>query len=62
MKVGDRIVVTALWSSFHTMKGAIVSMSPHLMVLIDHDMRPIRMGEREVALEESSSVSLTGAE
>jgi hypothetical protein len=48
---GDRIVVTAQWSSFYRMRGIVVAVTPHLMVLIDDDAYPIRMGEREVTRE-----------
>ena len=61
MKVGARVVVTARWSSFHTMKGRVTSTTPHLMILIDHDVHPIRVGDREVALVEEP-LTLTGAE
>lgn len=50
MKVGDRIVVTAMWSCFHTMKGRVVQLEPHLMIIIDHDKYPIRVGVHEVAV------------
>ena len=61
MRVGDRVVVTAMWSSFHTMKGRVVATAPHLMILIDHDVHPIRVGEREVAII-SDQLNPTGAE
>ncbi len=48
---GDRVVVTAQWSSFVGMRGLVVAVTPHLMVLIDGDAYPIRMGEREVTRE-----------
>lgn len=46
---GDRIVVTAQWSSFYGMRGEVVSVTPHTMVIIDGDTYPIRVGDREIA-------------
>lgn len=57
MKVGDRVVVVAMWSSFHTMKGRVTALTPHLMIIIDHDLHPIRVGEREIALLEPAPVT-----
>lgn len=62
MKVGDPIVFTAQWSSFYGFRGRVVATSPHLMVLLDGDRSSIRVSEREVALDEPSTVNLTGAE
>lgn len=49
MRPGARIIVTAQWSSFYGMKGTVNATSPHLMITIDGDTYPIRMGAREVA-------------
>lgn len=57
VKVGDRVVVTAMWSTFHTMKGRITQLEPHLMIIIDHDKYPIRVGAQEIALVESEAVT-----
>lgn len=62
MRVGERVRFVAAWSSFYGMTGAIVQMQPHIMILIDRDKHPIRVGEREIAVDEPSSQSLTGAE
>jgi len=51
VRVGDRVVVTAQWSSFAGMRGVVTATSPHLMILIDRDKYPIRVGVKEVAPE-----------
>lgn len=53
MRKGDRVEVTAQWSSFYRMRGRVTATVPHLMVLIDDDAYPIRVGEREVTRLES---------
>ncbi len=62
MKPGDRVVVVAHWSTFRGMRGRVVATSPHLMILIDDDKYPIRVGTREVVVDEPSTVNMTGAE
>ena len=57
MKIGDRVQVVALWSSFHTMKGRITQLEPVLMIVIDHDKYPIRVGAQEIALVESEAAT-----
>lgn len=49
MRPGDRIEVTASWSSFRGQRGRIVATAPHLMVVLDDDPRPMRVGQTEVA-------------
>ncbi len=61
LRVGDAVAVVAQWSSFCGMKGKVTALAP-LMVLIHGDKYPIRVGEREVVLEEPSDLNLTGAE
>ena len=61
MRVGDRVIVSAQWSSFYTMRGTVTQTAPHLMILIDRDTYPIRVGEREVTLEETKQ-HIGGAE
>ncbi len=46
--VGDRVKVTAQWSSFHGLTGVVTQTRPHIMMLIDDDRLPIRVIEREV--------------
>ncbi len=62
MKPGDRVVVVAHWSTFRGMRGRVVATMPHLMILIDDDKYPIRVGTREVVVDEPSTVNMTGAE
>ncbi len=61
VRTGDRVRVTAAWSSFVGMAGVVKQVQPHLMILLDGDRMPIRVGEREIAFD-SDEVSLTGAE
>jgi len=51
IKIGDRIRFVAHWSSFHGMRGVVQQLRPHVMVLIDGDTYPIRVGEREVIVD-----------
>jgi hypothetical protein len=62
VRVGDLVCVAAQWSSFYGMKGKVTAIAPHLMILIHGDKYPIRVGEREVVVEEPSELNLTGAE
>lgn len=63
MKPGDRIIFTAHWSSFYGYRGAVAMTKPHLMVLIDGDSYPIRVGAKEIAPEDMpTEPNLTGAE
>ena len=50
--IGRRVEFVATWSSFVGMLGTIVQVRPHLMVRLDDDPRPIRVGDREVLLIE----------
>ncbi len=60
---GDRVVVTAQWSSFFGMKGAVASVRPHLMILIDGDKFPIRVGAKEITPEDlPTEPNMSGAE
>jgi hypothetical protein len=59
-RVGDRVSVNAHWSSFYGMRARVVETRPVLMILIDGDRLPIRVGEQEI-LEEADT-TLTGAE
>ena len=52
MKLGDPIVVTAHWSSFYKMHGKVTQLTPHVMVKLEGDLFPIRVGEREIAVVE----------
>ncbi len=61
MTVEGRIVVIARWSSFYGMHGKVTQTTPYLMVLIDGDTYPIRVGEREVIHEETKQ-HIGGAE
>ena len=59
---GDRVLFVALWSSFAGMRGTVTATVPHVMVRIDNDAYDIRVGVKEIAVDEPSSVSMTGAE
>ena len=59
--VGDRVHVVEPWSSFRGMRGTVTQVRPYIMILIDGDRLPIRVGEREIA-REANDPSLTGAE
>ncbi len=50
MRRGDRVEVVASWSTFRGMRGRVDSVAPYLMVVLDDDPRPVRMGETEVML------------
>ena len=62
MRPGDRVVFTAQWSSFYGMRGAVAAVRPNMMVLLDGDSHPIRVGPKEVTSDEPTEPSLTGAE
>ncbi len=59
---GDRVVFVAQWSSFYRMKGRVTQVTPHTMIIVDGDSYPIRVGEKEIALDEPSVPNMTGAE
>ena len=48
MNRDDRVEFCAHWSSFFGMKGTVVATKPFLMVLLDGDRHPVRVGDREV--------------
>lgn len=62
IRKGDSVVVTAQWSSFFGMKGKVTQVHPHPMIVIEGDSYPIRVGEKEIALDLPSNPNLTGAE
>jgi hypothetical protein len=63
MRPGDRVIVTAQWSSFFGMKGAVAAVRPHLMILVDGDSYPIRVGPKEVTEDERpTEPNMSGAE
>jgi hypothetical protein len=51
MKVGSRVLITAGWSSFHHRRGVITQLDPYLMVLLDGEAKPLRMGVRELIVD-----------
>lgn len=53
MRVGDRIEVTARWSSFVGKRGRVTEMHPFMMVVLDDDPRPLRIEEQSVVRVES---------
>ncbi len=58
---GDRVLVTAQWSTYAGMYGVVTSTTPHLMIRLDGDRLPIRVSEREVSYADAE-FTLTGAE
>ncbi len=62
MRPGDRVRVVAPWSSFKDQRGELVTTEPHVMVRIDGDSYPIRMGRGEVVREPEEVLTFTGAE
>jgi len=63
MRLEDRVVVSANWSSFVGMIGTVKQVKPHLMIHLDGDSFAMRFGDREVTpLPESSEPNMTGAE
>lgn len=58
---GDRVRVTAAWSSFVGMTGVVTETRPHLMVRLDGDRYPIRVSDREI-VRIDEEISMTGAE
>ena len=61
MKVGDRILFTADWSSFLGMHGNLTQVEPFFMATIGDDPRPLRVGEREF-VPDAEPAHLAGAE
>lgn len=59
---GDRVLVFAYWSSFYKMAGTVTQVAPYLMVRVDGDSYPIRMGDRECVRLEESRHHVGGAE
>ncbi len=62
MRLGDRVLVHAQWSSFRGMRGSVTQTHPFLMVRFDDYEHPLRIEEPSVVLDEPSSLNLTGAE
>ncbi len=59
---GDRVLIFAQWSSFYRKHGTVTQTAPYLMVRVDDDTYPMRMGERECVRLEESSRHIGGAE
>jgi hypothetical protein len=47
VKIGQRVLFIAVWSSFRGKRGHVHATDP-LMVVMDDDPKPIRVGTREV--------------
>lgn len=62
MKRGDAVLVVAPWSSFHGMRGEVTQAEPHVMVLLDGETKPLRMGATEIIPAEESTRHIGGAE
>lgn len=61
MKLEARVVVIERRCSFHGQRGRVTQTTPHLMVLLDGEEKPLRFGESEV-VEESQKQHVAGAE
>ncbi len=46
--INDRVLVTAVWSSFRGMRGTVTQVKPYLMVRLDGDTHPLRIEEPSV--------------
>lgn len=55
--VGERVIGVAPWSSFRGKRGVVTQTEPFLMVRVDEDERPIRMGDGEVIAEQSEHLA-----
>ncbi len=62
MKLDQRIIVVAPWSSFRGQRGRVTPLAPYPMVVLDDDPRPIRVGANEVIPEAESARHIGGAE
>ena len=63
VRLGTRVTVTAQWSSFRGMRGAVIAVHPHVMILIDGDKYPIRVGAKEITEDDMpTEPNMTGAE
>jgi hypothetical protein len=56
MKVGTRVLITAGWSSFHHRRGVITQIEPFIMVLLEGERKPLRMGHREFIADPEPSL------
>lgn len=61
MKLGEPVIFVADWSSFVGKRGHVTQVHPFVMVVLDDDPRPIRVGEREV-VPASETAHHAGAE
>ena len=60
---GDRVVIFAHWSSFYRQQGTVNATTPHLMVTVDGDTYPMRMGEREcIRIDDAPEPMTAGGE
>ena len=60
MRVGDRVIVHAHWSTFYKQRGVVESVSPHLMIKLDGDLFAMRFGNGEVSRDESTPTWVAG--
>lgn len=67
MKIGDRVVVCAEWSTLHGFKGRVTQVHPVVLVRFEGDhypiplIEPIRVDEVSLVLE-TPEPSMTGSE
>lgn len=48
MTINQRVRVVSEWSSFCGMTATVTATHPHLMITVDDDPRPIRVGANEI--------------
>jgi hypothetical protein len=51
--VGEPVIVVATWSSFRGRKGVVTQVTPFVMVQLEGEAFPLRMGAGEVVAEQS---------
>lgn len=51
LRVGDRVQVEAHWSQFYGQTGEVVEVEPHVMVLFDEYVAPVRVGAESLGRE-----------
>lgn len=65
-RVGQRVLITAAWSSFFRKRGTITqtTQDPGVFILLDDEVKPMMFEAVafEVVVGEGSETSLTGAE
>jgi hypothetical protein len=55
VRVGDRVKVTAIWSEYRGMEGAVEQTEPCVLVLFDRDVHPIRVDAESLKVLEEDA-------